>query len=91
MAGSANGGGAGSPNGGTAGGSLAWNHDGSGFWRTRYPEPGERPDPDLDDERRRYYRLTSQGHSVLGAELERLDAAVSSARSLGLLVHGGRS
>jgi len=44
-----------------------------------------------DDERRRYYRLTSQGRSVLAAELERLDAAVSSARSLGLLAHGGRS
>jgi prolyl oligopeptidase len=34
-------------NGGTAGGSLAWNHDGSGFWRTRYPAQGERPDSDL--------------------------------------------
>ena len=44
-----------------------------------------------DDERRRYYRLTTQGRAVLAAELERLDAAVSSARSLGLLPHGGRS
>jgi DNA-binding PadR family transcriptional regulator len=44
-----------------------------------------------DDERRRYYRLTGLGHSVLAAELSRLDAAVSSARSLGLLPHGGRS
>ena len=34
-------------NGGTAGGSLAWNHDGSGFWRTRYSAPGERPEADL--------------------------------------------
>ena len=34
-------------NGGTAGGSLAWNQDGSGFWRTRYPAPGERPEADL--------------------------------------------
>jgi DNA-binding PadR family transcriptional regulator len=42
-----------------------------------------------DDERRRYYRLTSLGHSVLAVELERLDAAVSSARSLGLLADGG--
>jgi len=44
-----------------------------------------------DDERRRYYRLTNWGHSVLAVELERLDAAVSSARSIGLLVLGGRS
>jgi DNA-binding PadR family transcriptional regulator len=44
-----------------------------------------------DDERRRYYRLTAQGRAVLAAELERLDAAVSSARALGLLPNGGRS
>ena len=44
-----------------------------------------------DDERRRYYRLTRQGRSVLAAELERLDAAVSTARSLGLLPNRGRS
>jgi len=44
-----------------------------------------------DDERRRYYRLTGVGHSVLAVELTRLDAAVASARSLGLLPHGGRS
>jgi prolyl oligopeptidase len=31
-------------NGGTAGGSLAWAGDSSGFWYTRYPSPGERPD-----------------------------------------------
>ena len=44
-----------------------------------------------DDERRRYYRLTTQGRAVLAAELERLEAQVSSARALGLLPHGGRS
>jgi hypothetical protein len=44
-----------------------------------------------DDERRRYYRLTNLGHSALAVELERLDAAVASARSLGLLPHGSRS
>jgi len=35
-------------NGGTAGGSAAWNGDGSGFYYTRYPYPGERPAADLD-------------------------------------------
>jgi prolyl oligopeptidase len=35
-------------NGGTAGGSLAWNEAGTGFWYTRYPRAGERPEADLD-------------------------------------------
>jgi prolyl oligopeptidase len=33
---------------GTAGGSLAWDARGEGFYYTRYPRPGERPEPDLD-------------------------------------------
>jgi prolyl oligopeptidase len=33
-------------NGGTAGGSLAWADGSSGFWYTRYPSPGERPEDD---------------------------------------------
>jgi DNA-binding PadR family transcriptional regulator len=36
-------------------------------------ESGERPDPELDDERRRYYRLTELGRRVLQAEARRLD------------------
>jgi DNA-binding PadR family transcriptional regulator len=44
-----------------------------------------------DDERRRYYRLTKQGRAVLAAELQRLDAAVSAGRALGLIAQGGRS
>ena len=44
-----------------------------------------------DDERRRYYRLTQRGQSMLSAELARLDAAMASARSRGLIPHGGRS
>src|SRR4051794_29981301 len=34
-------------NSGTAGGSLAWRGDARGFWYTRHPRPGERPDADL--------------------------------------------
>ncbi len=34
--------------GGTAGGSLAWNADATGFFYTRYPRPGERPEADVD-------------------------------------------
>ncbi len=34
-------------NGGTAGGDLAWRPDNSGFYYTRYPRRGERPEKDL--------------------------------------------
>src|ERR1035437_8204953 len=44
-------------------------------------ESDERPDPDLDDERRRYYRITDLGAGTLRAEAERLASAVSAARA----------
>jgi DNA-binding PadR family transcriptional regulator len=40
----------------------------------------ERPDPALEDERRRYYRLTGLGQRVVGVESERLAQAVAVAR-----------
>lgn len=43
-------------------------------------EADERPDPALDDERRRYYRLSSLGQKVLRAESKRLEQAVNVAR-----------
>jgi DNA-binding PadR family transcriptional regulator len=43
-------------------------------------EADERPDPALDDERRRYYRLSSMGQTVLSAESQRLEQAVKIAR-----------
>jgi len=39
-------------------------------------ESDERPAPELDDARRRYYRLTSLGKRVLDAECERLQELV---------------
>src|SRR5260370_1344157 len=42
-------------------------------------ESDERPDPALDDERRRYYRITPFGRRVAGAETERLSRLVSQA------------
>ena len=39
-------------------------------------ESDERPAPDLDDARRRYYRLTRLGRRVLAAESERLEDLV---------------
>ena len=47
-------------------------------------ESEERPDPDLDDERRRYYAITGLGTRVLRAEAQRLATAVSAARTRGL-------
>jgi DNA-binding PadR family transcriptional regulator len=40
-------------------------------------ETDERPDPDLDDERRRYYGLTSFGRRVLAAEATRIAQAMA--------------
>jgi len=48
-------------------------------------ELDERPAPDLDDERRRYYRLTDLGFRVAGAEAQRLEQLVRSARAKKLL------
>jgi len=48
-------------------------------------ELDERPDPELDDERRRYYRLTAIGERVAALEAERLAVLVRTARQRGLL------
>lgn len=48
-------------------------------------ETAERPDPELDDERRRYYRLTDFGYRVASAEAERLASLVKTARTKKLL------
>ena len=48
-------------------------------------ELDERPDPELDDERRRYYRLSDLGRRIAIAEAQRLERLVKSARSKKLL------
>jgi len=48
-------------------------------------ESDERPDPALDDERRRYYRLTDHGRRAAVAEAERLQEIVGMARDKNLL------
>ena len=48
-------------------------------------ELDERPDPTLDDERRRYYRLTDLGQRVASVEAQRLATLVTAARQQGLL------
>src|SRR4029077_13748083 len=44
-------------------------------------EADERPDPALDDERRRYYRITALGRRVLQAESARMATLVAAARA----------
>jgi hypothetical protein len=47
-------------------------------------EVRERPAPELDDERRRYYRITPFGAAVARAEARRLAELVKLARAHGL-------
>ena len=48
-------------------------------------ESGERVDPEMDDERRRYYRLTEFGMRVARAEARRMANVVRTARKKKLL------
>ena len=48
-------------------------------------ESDERPDPHLDDERRRYYRLTGVGEQVVRAEARRYADMVAIARGKRLI------
>ena len=51
-------------------------------------ESDERPDAELDDERRRYYRLTEFGGRVLRAEVQRFSKMVKVARACGVVARG---
>jgi DNA-binding PadR family transcriptional regulator len=48
-------------------------------------DAGDRIDPELDDERRRYYRLTKRGQQVLNAEMQRYVDTVALLRRRNLL------
>ena len=48
-------------------------------------ETRDRPAPELDDERRRYYRITTFGTSVAVAEAKRMSDLVRMARAQGLV------
>ena len=50
-------------------------------------ESDRRPAPDLDDARRRYYRMTQLGRRVLAAESARLEELVRLIRSKRTLSH----
>lgn len=61
---------------GTGGGSVAWNADGSGFYYTRFPNPGERPPQDLDFYQQAYFHKlgtpASEDSYSLGKDLPRI-------------------
>ncbi len=44
-------------------------------------ETDQRPDPEMDDERRRYYRMSGLGARVLDAETARLERLVKTAQA----------
>jgi DNA-binding PadR family transcriptional regulator len=44
----------------------------------------QRPAPELDDERRRYYRITALGRAAAQAEVRRMGALVDMARARGM-------
>jgi len=50
-------------------------------------ESGHRRDPKLDDERRRYYRITAQGRLAAREEAKRLEMLVRAAAAKSLFKH----
>lgn len=54
-------------------------------------ESRERPRPSEDDERRKYYALTTLGRAVMRAEAERLEAVVGDARRKRVLSRTSRA
>lgn len=54
-------------------------------------ETQDRPAPDLDDERRRYYRLSDFGRAVARAEVERLADTLDVARASGFVPERSRA
>lgn len=54
-------------------------------------ESGDRPRPDEDDPRRKYYRLTRRGRELLSAEATLLADIVDFASEKGLIAERGRS
>ena len=49
-------------------------------------ETRDRPAPELDDERRRYYRITPFGEAVARAEAQRMSSPVRMASAQGLVL-----
>ncbi|MCG6987012.1 MAG: helix-turn-helix transcriptional regulator [Gemmatimonadetes bacterium] len=54
-------------------------------------ESPDRPEPDADDPRRRYYRITSRGRRRIASEAASLDALLGAVRAKGILPSGSGS
>ena len=54
-------------------------------------ESPDRPEPDADDPRRRYYRITTLGRRRIVSEAESLHALLGAARAKGILPSGSGS
>ncbi len=52
-------------------------------------ESRRRPVPELDDERRRYFKLTGLGRRVAAAEAQRMEQLVAAARASSLIKGSG--
>jgi len=50
-------------------------------------ESEQRPDPALDDERRRYYAVTRRGRQAAAAEMNRMQEVIEMGRAKKLLKH----
>jgi DNA-binding PadR family transcriptional regulator len=64
-------------------GSIKW------LLEERLIEESARREPRKEDERRKYYRLTADGLTVVTAEAARLEAAVGLARARNILARRG--
>jgi DNA-binding PadR family transcriptional regulator len=51
-------------------------------------EADERPDPAMDDERRRYYRMSGLGQKLMSGKSQQLDQAVKTAHQKRVLICG---
>ncbi|AKT40102.1 prolyl oligopeptidase family serine peptidase [Chondromyces crocatus] len=77
-------------NSGTAGGGLSWASDGKGFFYTRHPHPGERPDSDLGFFQQVYFHKLgtpeAQDAYAIGKEFPRIAETRLSASDNGRFV-----
>ena len=78
-------------NAGTAGGSVAWNAEGSGFYYTRYPRPGKRPEADLLFYQQVYFHKlgtpTSEDSYSIGKDFPRIaEISLQSSRDGGYVL-----
>lgn len=74
----------------TGGGSVAWTPDGNSLYYTRYPQPGERPDEDLDFYQQIYFHRLgdpdSKDRYVIGKQFPKIAECLLSTTPDGLYI-----